>query len=215
MALKVVGSNPINYPIFRKFIKKIFKKKIFKKKIKNLINTQLLTITRFYTRIFLKKNIYITTHNCAKNNKKNFFVNINQKKFNIKSTFSKKNTINIFSVGSIIKYFSLKQGKSSRRCLKGGKIFLNFLKNILEKKYFGKKTDQNAIIQVCGYNYNVIYLKRYLYKILQQNSLLFVLLNISICYAKKKMPKKKSIKKRITKNILINFIKNNKQVVFF
>ena len=215
MALKVIGSNPINYPIFRKFIKKIFKKKIFKKKIKNFIKTQQTTNTHFFLKKNFKKYIVITMHNFAKNNKDLFYVNINQKKFNTKSTFSKKNTINIFSVGSVIKYFDLKQGKSSRKDLKGGRIFLNFLKNILEKKYFKKKTDQTMVIQVCGYNYNTLCLKRYFYKIIQKNTLLFLLLNISICYSKKKMPKKKSIKKRITKSILLNFIKNNKQVIFF
>jgi hypothetical protein len=141
-----------------------------------------------------------------------YFININQKKYNTKNTLSKKNTINTFSVGSIIKYFNLKQGKSSRRSVKGVKIFLNFLKNILEKKYKTQFKNNKCIYIINGFDYNLLFLKKFLKNLTTKN--MYILLKIGISYTKKKIKKKKSIKKRIIKNILVNFIKNNKQILF-
>jgi hypothetical protein len=151
-----------------------------------------------------------------------YFFNINQKKYNTKNTISTKKTINIFSIGSVIKYFNLKQGKSIRRNQKGVKIFLNFLKNIFYKKYFLKNYKNiKYIYQINSFDYNFLLLKKFLYKIVQQNTnskyfnQIFILFKISVCFTKKKIPKKKSIKKRITKSILLNFLKNDKQIIFF
>jgi hypothetical protein len=149
-----------------------------------------------------------------------YFFNINQKKYNTKNTISIKKTINIFSIGSVIKYFNLKQGKSIRRNQKGVKIFLNFLKNILNKKYFLKNYKNiKYIYQINSFDYNLLILKKFLYKIIQQKPdnkyQIFILFKIGVCFTKKKISKKKSIKKRITKSILLNFLKNDKQIVFF
>jgi hypothetical protein len=153
--------------------------------------------------------------NCTKN----IFVCINQKKFNTKSTVFSTRTLNTFSVGSIIRYFNLKQGKSSRRSIKGIKIFLNFIKNILEKKYSkGSYLNNKFIFQINGFDYNLLFLKKFFFKIIQQKYFYslykLILFNIKVCFTKKKLPKKKSIKKRITKNIFINFNKNNKKIIF-
>ena len=66
---------------------------------------------------------------------KNMYVFISQKTFSPKATISSTNCLNTFSIGSIIKYFKVKQGKYIRRSSKGVRVFLNFLKNIFEKKY--------------------------------------------------------------------------------
>ena len=125
MALKVVGSSPTNYPIVKNFLKKIFKKKIFKKKIKLFIKIQNNTTTYIKKKLFLKPFV-LNKLNCLKIFSL-FVFNLNQKKHNTKNTITIKKTINTFSIGSVIKYFNIKQGKSIRRNQKGVKIFLNFL----------------------------------------------------------------------------------------
>jgi hypothetical protein len=140
------------------------------------------------------------------------YININQKKYNTKNTISQKNTINTFSVGSVIKYFNLKQGKSSRRSIKGTKIFLNFLKNIFGKKYKMFFKNNKTIYTINSFDYNLLFLKKFLKSLTIKNT--YTLIKLGISFTKKQNPKKKSIKKRIIKNILLNFIKNNKQIMF-
>ena len=212
MALKVVGSTPTNYPMVKNFIKKIFKKKIFKKKIKYFVKIQNNTyIKLFLKKLFLKK-LFLDNNFLVKSTI--FIFNLNQKNYNTKSTITTQKTLNTFSVGSVIKYFNLKQGKSTRRNIKGIKIFLNFLKNILEKRYNFNKNFK-YIYQINSFDYNIFFLKKFFLKIIQKNPNNFILFKISISFTKKKNPKKKSIKKRITKSILINFLKNNKQFGIF
>ena len=220
MALKVVGSSPTNHPILKKFIKKIFKKKIFKKKIKIYFEIQSFNNIQYNISIKKIKITKLIKLNFFKKLEKNFlfFININQKKYNTKQTISKKTTINTFSVGSVIKYFKLKQGKSSRRSIKGTKIFLNFLKNILEKKYNSDKNNIKNIFTINCFDYNLLFLKKILFNIIKKKTIpnnQYILFRLCIMFTKRKNPKKKSIKKRINKSILKNFIKNNKQILFF
>ena len=114
-------------------------------------------------------------------------------------------------MGSIIKYFKVKQGKCIRRSLKGSKVFINFLKNLYFKKYFLKKNF--TVFSIIGFDYNLIVLKKSIkgFFLKTQNKFstkggLF-LLNIKTSFSKKKEKKIKSIKKRLKKKILVNFLR--------
>ena len=95
-----------------------------------------------------------------------------------------------------------------RRSTKGLKIFLNFLKNIFEKKYLNNKADY-VVLNISGVDYNLITLKKNLKKILSQKVYLnvYLIYNIKISFTKTKDKKIKSIKKRLKKKILKNYLK--------
>ncbi len=86
-------------------------------------------------------------------------ISISQKDFNPKCTIYERKNVNTFSVGSIVKYFKIKQSKYIRRSLKGLKIFLNFIKTILEKFYL-KESNKCFIFNLSGVGYNLISLKK-------------------------------------------------------
>lgn len=213
VALKVVGSSPTIHPLSGVSSLKKFKikKKIFKKNtflLKNIkleggISTKLLPL--FFV---LKK---INFNNISERDfKKNFILCLSQKLYNTKTTIFCGKNLNTFSVGSIIKYFKVKQSKYIRRNLKGTKIFLNFLKNIFFKKYFYSCKNKNFFFKINGFDYNLHYYKKFyktFYKNLTQNSMYF-LINLKINFNKKKDKKIKAIKKRLKKKILLNFLKN-------
>ena len=179
---------------------KFFEKKTFKK-------VKLLNIYQKYkSTIFIEKK---------KNNLQKIFLSISQKIHNPKVTFSKKKVINTFSVGSIIKYFKIKQVKCIRRSLKGVRVFLNLIALHLKKKY--KRTlsvnEFNIIINIIGFNYNFFLLKnliKFLYKESYNKDQLIMLLNLKISFNKTKNKKVKSIKKRLKKKMISHFLKNIK-----
>lgn len=228
MALKVVGSNPTNHPLsniinsFVIFKKKKIKRRQFRKKI-NLLSIVVLKSTlvntkkrifknlTFYKKYQIKLNLTnkVVINNTNKINKKPILISISQKKFNPKCTLYKIQTINTFSVGSIIKYFKVKQSKYIRRSLKGLKIFLNFLKTILENFYL-KNNNKYIIFSLSGVDYNLINLKKSIKTLIKNNDLLKVLflINLRINFNKKKDKKIKAIKKRLKKKIISNFISN-------
>lgn len=152
MALEAVGSNPTNHPMnnIAIFLKKNkIKRRRFKKKIHliskinslqglklDLKNKRVLKRSTYYREYIKSSGIKFL----RKVTKKNLtLVGVNQKKFNPKCSITTKKILNTFSVGSITKYFKVKQAKYIRRSLKGLKIFLNFLKNCVEKFYLKKK----------------------------------------------------------------------------
>jgi hypothetical protein len=152
-------------------------------------------------------------------NTRNTIVNVSQKLFNPKATITIKNNINVntFSVGSIIKYFKIKQNKFIRRSLKGAKIFLNFLKSIFFKKYISKDNNVGGIsncilFTINGFDYNLFFYKKNLKNFLNDSKVLniYFLFNIKISFTKKKDKKVKSIKKRLKKKIMSNFLKSVK-----
>ena len=142
-----------------------------------------------------------------------YIICISQKKHNMKCVFKKNlTTINTFSVGSVMKYFKIKQGKYIRRSGKGSKIFLNFLKNIFDKKYSIKSGMTGVFLNILGVDYNLLTLKKNLKKFLklnQYNLLVYTLYNIKISFTKIKNKKIKAIKKRLKKKIALNFLKKN------
>lgn len=144
-------------------------------------------------------------------------INISQKSFNPKATITIKNNFNAntFSVGSIIKYFKIKQSKYIRRSLKGTKIFLNFLKNVFYKKYFIKpdvSKSSHVLLTVSGFDYNLFFYKKSLKNFLSESNLIkfYFLFNLKISFTKNKSKKVKSIKKRLKKKIMADFLKNVK-----
>jgi hypothetical protein len=202
------------------FKKNKIKRKILKKntflaknvKFEKIQNTKLLFL------IFLYKKYYLYNSTQNEKNLQNKFlkkntliINLSQKMYNNKSTIIKDKVLHTFSIGSIIKYFKVKQGKYTRRSLKGVKIFLNFLKNFLKKKIFKKNNTNNIILHINGFDYNLFFLKKNLKNFLITNkNCFFFLLNLKISFTKTKDKKIKAIKKRLKKKILLNFIKSNK-----
>ena len=217
VALTVVGSNPINYPMVFKSLKKKFKKKVLKKKLNFFktfflkkvlwLNFTNMNIQNVFCNIIFKKNIFLTNPN----QNKTFLLNLNQKNFNTKGCITILKNITMFSVGSVLKYFNLKQGKSARRSAKGVKIFLNFLKNVLLKKFLQKaESSENFALILKSCDYNLFFLKSFFKKVFLKNykSSGYFLINPCLSFTKKRAGRKKSIKKRLKKNQLENFLKN-------
>lgn len=177
--------------------------------LKNIkITTNNNNLTQFF--LILKKHSNIN-YNIYKDNT---IICLSQKLFNPKGTIFIKKNLNTFSVGSIIKYFQVKQSKYIRRSLKGTKIFLNFYKNILLKKYTQLNT-RAFLVKVNGFDYNLFFFKSFFksfFKLQMPKSEknMFLILNMKIPFTKKKDKRIKSIKKRLRKKIILNFIKNVK-----
>ena len=146
-------------------------------------------------RLYIKKNTKKEKLNIDLNN---VLLDLSQKKYNLKSTILKKNTVNTFSVGSVIKYFISNQGKYVRRSIKGSKILLNFLKTLLKEKFF--KNCGRIVIKISGFDYNIITLKKNIKKLFEGN-LNYIVFSTKSGFSKKKEKKVKSIKKRLKKKI--------------
>lgn len=160
----------------------------------------------------ISKSCKITTtvHN---NNDTVTTINLSQKKFNQKGTISFQKTLNTFTIGSIIKYFKIRQGKYIRRSTKGLKIFLNFIKNIFLTKYLNQKTNM-ILINIVGVDYNIQLVKKSIKQLLKhkQEFYIYTIYNIKVSFTKTKEKKIKSIKKRLKKKILKNFLKTLKNL---
>jgi hypothetical protein len=196
------------------FKKNKIKKSVFKKK-HNLINlVSLLSVFRKkmfnniqHNRLYKKKykgEVYTT-----KNKKKHYGCLLTQKFNNPKAVIYINKNVNTFSVGSIIKYFKIKHSKYVRRGPRGLKIFLNFLKNVFQKKYI-IKSPQYILYSISGFDYGLIASRRNIKSIFKNSVLVgevYLLCNLKISFTKKKSKKIKSIKKRLKKKILLNFLK--------
>lgn len=142
----------------------------------------------------------------------NFTVCLSQKLHNTKGTISLKKNESTFSIGTVSKLFKIKQGKYIRRSLKGTKIFLNFLKNILTKKYKVSTCNGNFFFKISGFDYNLLFYKSFYKNLYKTNKFIkmYMLFNIKVAFTKKKSKRIKAIKKRLKKKILLNFLKNVK-----
>jgi len=199
--------------------KKYFRKKYFLIKyfyLRNHLNCFYYINTLSYLKLLRDSTIFFNRNfnNLILDKKNNLYiVCISQKKHNMKCVFKKNlTTINTFSVGSVMKYFKIKQGKYIRRSIKGSKIFLNFLKNIFDNKYSNKSNMAGIFLNILGVDYNLISLKKNLKKFLKlskYNLLIYTLYNIKVSFTKLKNKKIKAIKKRLKKKIALNFLKKN------
>jgi len=167
---------------------------------------------KYYKSIYQNNKIILKKGTELQLLSKNMYVFISQKTFSPKATISSTNCLNTFSIGSIIKYFKVKQGKYIRRSSKGVRVFLNFLKNIFEKKYNNNFIKKNIIFSVVGFDYSLMFLKKALKNFLGNNTngRSFFLFNLKISFTKLKTKKIKSIKKRLKKKILLSFSKSIK-----
>lgn len=189
-----------------KIKRKIFKKNTFiLKKVNFKLNT--VGLSNFLFSLKRAKNeslddIFI---------KRTAIVCLSQKTCNTKSTFFLERNLHTFSVGSIVKYIKTKNSKSIRRSIKGTKIFLNFFKNLLNSKY-SNNTFKNFFFKLNGFDYNLMTYKKFYSKIYKSTASVnkFFLFNIKVPFTKTKDKKVKSIKKRLKKKILLNFVKNVK-----
>ena len=224
VALKVVGSNPTTHPLEVVTINTItfFQKKKIKKKNNLVFKTVLFCVWQgvsifkniFNYKLYKKVN---NSHNedLFRTNKQQMVpvnLSITQKKHNPKALISIHNrNLNTFSVGSVIKYFNVKQGKYVRRSLKGLKIFLNFLRSIFYKKYSYQKGWKYLVFSICGFDYNLISCKKSIKYFIQNEVFkkIYLLYNLKISFTKKKDKRIKSIKKRLKKKILKNFLKKS------
>jgi hypothetical protein len=224
VALKVVGSSPTHHPRMQAvtfFQKNKVKKKIFKKKHHLIDATAYLSLGNYYTELknLFCWNQYKVTCTANKNPLQGsipLWVNgggqpisifLTQKLNNPKSTICTYKNLNTFSVGSIIKYFKIKQSKCLRRGSKGLKIFLNFLKNVFEKKYLTKSV-RYVIYSISGFDYSLLPNRKGIRQFLGNNRLgVYVLCNLKVSFTKKRDKKIKSIKKRLKKKMLLNFLK--------
>lgn len=195
--------------------KKFFKKNIFLlnnikfEKVKNLKLNISSNLYKKYCVIGCQKTGRLSQNRILI--KDTLIINISQKLFNNKSTIIHTKNLCTFSIGSILKYFKIKQGKYVRRSLKGVKIFLNFLKNFLSKNFLSKNNFKNLILHINGFDYNLFFLKKNLKDFfLKKKGNFFFLLNLKITFTKTKDKKVKAIKKRLRKKILLNFIKIHK-----
>lgn len=168
------------------------------------INTFQIPISKYCNKI-------TTIHH--NNNTVTTTINLSQKKFNQKGTISLQKTLNTFTIGSIIKYFKIRQGKYIRRSIKGLKIFLNFIKNIFLTKYLNQKTNM-ILINIVGVDYNIQLVKKSIKQLLKhrQEVYIYTIYNIKVSFTKTKEKKIKSIKKRLKKKILKNFLKTLKNL---
>lgn len=155
------------------------------------------------------------TNNIKKTDQSELFnVNITQKTANTKVTTSCNinETNNTFSVGSLLKQFKIKQGKYIRRSSRGTKMLFNSLINILEKKHTSKIQKSVFVLLVSGFDYNLMSLKRSITKTFAQffykkSNYGVFMFNLKVSFNKNKTKKIKSIKKRLKKKILLNFLK--------
>ena len=158
----------------------------------------------FFYKKYLKKEFYSFNKIIIK---KPIFICLRQKKPNTKATISCKNTLNTFSIGSVMKYFKMQQSKYLRRSFKGRKIFFNFLVNIFIKKY-NLKNNNTCILNVVGVDYNTTAIKNISIKFFQKILWAYTIYNIKISFTKLKNKKIKSIKKRLKKKLILNLNKN-------
>ena len=143
-----------------------------------------------------------------------FIINLSQKIHNPKVVITIKKPINTFSVGAVLKFFKIKHCKSIRRSLKGFKVFLNLIKNILTKKYFNVIKGENfyMLINLTNYTYNYRLVKKTMKSLFNgkgfSKNRCFFLFNLKISFTKIKSKRIKSIKKRLKKKMFLQFLKN-------
>lgn len=143
----------------------------------------------------------------------NYILSLNQKKKTNNGVIILEKILNTINIGTALKYIGLRK-KSLKRTTKGLKIFLNFIKMLFFKKnIINSKSVRNLILNINGFNNFLLKYKKNIFKnlILKENNFIekkvFFLMNLKIDFCKKKTKKIKSIKKRLKKKILKNFIK--------
>jgi hypothetical protein len=197
-------------------IKRKIKRKIFKKKTYILKNNLIKISKGFglikysfykaYTNLNLFREVDTITSYCT--NSILSTITVSQKKYNHKATITSHKILSTFSIGSVIRYFKVNRSKYVRRSTKGVKIFLNFLKRIFFKRYFSKNIDY-FLLNIVGVDYYIKTNKKIFRKFFLKSGTptTFLMYNIKVSFTKLKEKKIKSIKKRLRKKIILNFLK--------
>ena len=235
VALKVVGSNPIIYPILFNFIlkhrpgyyflkkhkirRRLFKKKKFLFLFFNFwrlfFNKKLKVIKRWdiYKNYNIFKYCNINPNLKQKNiveNKNNFILQILHKKKTAKGTLFLNKTITTLSIGSVLNYLKIFFRKKMRRSVSSLNVFLNYLKKVFLKK-LSLNNITNILLNIKGFDNKLFTLRKKIFSNILDNKIIddffiFFFLNLKLSFCKKKDKKIKSIKKRLKKKILINFL---------
>jgi len=145
------------------------------------------------------------------NNRDNFILHILYKNKTAKAVLSFYKIIMTLSIGSVLNFLKLRIKKSLRRSLSGLNVFLNYLKKVFFKNFFFEKV-KNILFSISGFDNRLLMLRKRIYSnILKKDDIssffIFFILNLKVDFCKKKNKKIKSIKKRLRKKILINFLK--------
>lgn len=161
--------------------------------------------------LLIKKGVGFDT----KYQKNTMMVNICQNTMNTKVTLtSLELTKNTFSIGTILRYVKVKQAKYIRRSIKGTKIFLSFVVNFLQRRFMVSGGLMPKVFFILnGFDFNINSIKRSfknVFKGVKFNNDLLFLTNMKISFTKQKGKKIKSIKKRLKKKILLDFLKSTK-----
>ena len=157
--------------------------------------------THLYNLTFLKKNDYSIIHQKTLLNTMSLIA-ITQKKHNPKAAFVKLKTSFTISLGVCLKYLKTNATKALRRDFKHTKYFLNLLKIL-----FFKERRDLIVFSLRGFDYNLLCLRKLLSTFFLKEGLkLFFLFTIKIPFCKTKDKKVKSIKKRLKKKILLDFL---------
>lgn len=141
--------------------------------------------------------------------RKNLFVNFTQKRFSCNNNITYQKLLYTYTIGVILRYLRIVRFKHLRKDLKGFKLFFNLIKNIFIKKFL-KKKNINYIIHYNSFGYNTNYILKELVSLLNGNNLqrrIFLILTLRLSFNKKREKRIRSIKKRIKKKILSNFLK--------
>ena len=235
VALKVVGSNPIIYPILFNFIlkhrpgyyflkkhkirRRLFKKKKFLFLFFNFwrlfFNKKLKVIKRWdiYKNYNIFKYCNINPNLKQKNiveNKNNFILQILHKKKTAKGTLFLNKTITTLSIGSVLNYLKIFFRKKMRRSVSSLNVFINYLKKVFLKK-LSLNNITNILLNIKGFDNKLFTLRKKIFSNILDNKIIddffiFFFLNLKLSFCKKKDKKIKSIKKRLKKKILINFL---------
>lgn len=183
--------------VFKQVYLILKKNTIFFKKFKNL---------NFYESYFFRikaNNVISAKTDIAE---RTMVINLGQKKHTLKSTVFRSTTLNTFTVGSVMKYFKIAKGKYIRRSTKGFKVFLNFLKTVISKKYFNIKPKISyLVLNVRGVNHSIISSRAIIKGLLSSDSSvrMYSIINPTISFTKTKNKKVKSIKKRLKKKLIL------------
>jgi dipeptide/tripeptide permease len=134
-------------------------------------------------------------------------ITVSQRKYNHKATLSTSNTVCTFSTGSTIRCMRIKHDKMNRRSKKGVLIFLNFIKRVFQMKYLQAKSTF-FLFSVVGIDYHIRMNKRFIARLLkfEVSTLVYLLYGTNVSFTRLKNKKVKSIKKRLRKKILKNFL---------
>lgn len=160
----------------------------------------------FYESYFLRIKANNTTPTKKSAFEDTMVINLSQKKHTLKSTVFRSTTINTFTVGSVMKYFKIAKGKYIRRSTKGFKVFLNFLKTVISRKYFNIKPKISyLVLNVRGVNHSIVSSRAVIKGLLSSDSNVntYAIINPTISFTKTKDKKVKSIKKRLKKKLIL------------